>query len=166
MMPTNLFQRFGDWWEQREEYRKQALAALRRREGLPVSTHLRGVFYQRADGFYPEPPGREIFLDTTLYPNGQGGYTQWATGKRKGMDRKEADQHWGRAGRFEILEVAEDGRKLTDELRDLSRDAAGMELAEKVSHGPASEQAPDLELDGTGDEEVESKLKAFWNRGK
>lgn len=164
-MPIEQFQRYGDWWELREEYRKQALASLRCREGLPISEKLVGAFYQRPDGFYRGPPGKEVFLDTTLYPNGNGGYVQWATGTKKGMSRKEADQHWGRSSEFEILEVSEDGKKLADELADLDRDAAGMEMAERVSHGMAGEQAPALVLDGTSDEEVDQKLQEFLKRG-
>ena len=72
-MAIELFQRLGDFWEKREEYRKVALASLRKREGLPTSERLVGAFYQRADGFYHEPPGKEVFLDTTMYPNGNEG---------------------------------------------------------------------------------------------
>jgi hypothetical protein len=164
-MPTNFFQRIGSFFEQRAEFRKQALASLRKREGLPTSEHLRGAFYQRVDGFYREPPGREVFLDTTLYPNGKGGFTQWAKGTRKGASREEASQNWGRSS-FEILEVAEDGRKrkLADELRDLDRDATAMEMAERISHGEVGEQAPDLVLDGTSDEEIDQKLQEYIKR--
>lgn len=164
-MSTEMFQRLGDFWEKREEYRKQALALLRKREGLPASEHLRGAFYQRADGFYREPPGKEVFLDTTMYSNGQGGFVQWAQGTRKGEAREDASQYWGRSASFEILDIAEDGRRLEDELADLSRDASGMEMAERVSHGAAGEQAPELLLDGTSDEEIDQKLQEFLKRG-
>jgi hypothetical protein len=160
-MPFEQFQRYGDFFELREEYRKQALASLRKREGLPTSERLLGVFYQRSDGFYREPPGREVTLDTTMYPNGNGGFSQWATGKRKGVDREQADQNWGHSGQFEILEVAEDGRRLADELVDLNRDSATYERAERVSFGQAGEQAPELVLDGTSDEEVDKKLQEY-----
>jgi hypothetical protein len=165
-VPFEMFQRLESWWEQREEFRKASLAALRKREGLPTSEHLRGTYYQRTDGFYLEPPGREVTLDTTMYPNGNGGFTQWATGTRKGQSREEADQHWGRSAPFEILEVSEDGRKLVDELRDLSRDSASMELAERVQHeGQAGEQAPGLVLSDTSDEEIDEKLQQYLKRG-
>jgi len=164
-MPFEQYQRMGDFWELREEYRKAALESLRRREGLPTSERLLGAFYQRADGFYREPPGKEVSLDTTMYPNGNGGFVTWATGTRKGLSRKDADQHWGRTNSFEILDVAEDGRKLTDELRDLDRDARGMEVSERVSHGTASEQAPELVIDGTSDEEVDVRLQEYLKRG-
>ena len=163
-MRFEMFQRVGDFFEKREEYRKQALASLRRREGLPTSEHLRGAFYQRADGFYREPPGKEVFLDMTLYPNGNGGFTQWATGTRKGASREEASRHWGGSS-FEILDVAEDGRLLADEMLDLNRDAGTYEIAERVSHGPAGEQAPGLELAGTSDEEVDARLQEYLKRG-
>lgn len=166
-MPPNFFQRLGDWYEQRAEYRKQALASLRKREGLSTSERLVGTFYHRDDGcFYREPPGQEVFLDTTLYPNGQGGYATWAVGTRKGVSREEASQNWGGSSSFEILEVAEDGRKLSDELNDLNRDAGGMEMAEKVSHGEAGEQAPGLELYGTSDAEIDEALQEFLKRGR
>jgi hypothetical protein len=167
LSPQRVVQRVGDWFGQRAEYRKQALAILRRRENLPTSVRLKGDFYQREDGeFYNEPPGKQVWLDTTLYPNGKGGYSVWATGTRKGTDIAEADQHWNRDdNQFEILSVAEDGRKLSDELRDLSRDAAGFEVASKVSHGQTGEQAPDLVLDGTSDEEVDARLQEYLRRG-
>jgi len=166
-MPFEMFQRFGDWFEQRAEYRKQALASLRKREGLPASKRIVGAFYQRKDrAFYPEPPGREVFLDTAMYPNGRGGYSSFALGTRKGMSREEAEQHWGRPSDFEILDVASDGRKLEDELRDLDRDAAGMELGSRVSHGRESEQAPGLALANLSDEEVEQRLQEYMKRGR
>jgi hypothetical protein len=160
-----MLQQIEDWWDQRAEFRKQALQNLRKREGLPTSERLVGSFYQRADGFYREPPGKEVFLDTTMYPNGNGGYTQWAKGTRKGLSREEADKNWGRSGGFEILEVAEDGRKLSDELRDLDRDATLVEEASRVSHGAESEQAPELVLTDTSDEEVDRGLQEYLKRG-
>lgn len=166
-MPFEQFQRIENFWEKREEYRKNALASLRKREGLPTSEHLRGAFYQRADGFYRNPPGKEVFLDTTMYPNGNDGFTAWAVGTRKGEDRIEAEKNWGRSdSAFHILDIAEDGRKLTDELNDLNRDAATYAQSERVSHGSAGEQAPELELSGTSDEEVDTKLQEYLKRGK
>jgi hypothetical protein len=164
-MPIEQFQRYGSFWELREEFRKNALASLRKREGLPTSEHLKGAFYQRTDGFYRTPPGKEVFLDTTMYPNGNDGFTASAMGTRKGEDRIEAEKNWGRTVPFEVLEVSEDGRKLTDELNDLNRDATAFQIAEKVSHGSASEQAPGLELSGTSDEEVDSALQEYLKRG-
>ena len=160
-MPFEQFQRIGSYHELREEYRKQALASLRRREGLLTSERLTGAFYQRADGFYREPPGKEVFLDTTMYPNGNGGFISQAKGTRKGEDRVEAEKNWGRTSPFYIPEVAEDGTLLVDELRDLNRDAARLAMAERVSHGAAGEQAPGFELDGLSDEEVDAKLHEY-----
>jgi hypothetical protein len=182
-MPFEMFQRFGDWFEQRAEYRKQALASLRKREGLPASKRLVGAFYQRKDrAFYPEPPGREVFLDTAMYPNGRGGYSQFAKGKQeqpsiwvpaergKGLGAyiptHEVEALWGQESGFEIPEVAEDGRLLANELRDLDRDAAGMELGGRVSHGRESEPVPDLVLADTSDEEVDARLQDYLKRGK
>jgi hypothetical protein len=169
-MPIEQFQRYGDFWELRAEYRKQALKNLRKREGLPTSERLVGAFYQRADGFYREPPGKEVFLDTTMYPNGNGGFTQWAKGTRKGLSREEAEKNWGRNSEFEILEVAEDGRKLEDEIRDLDRDAAGFDRTHptdspRVDLGQAGEQAPGLVVrDGAGDDEIDEVLQKFLKR--
>ena len=179
-MPFEQYQRMGDFWELREEYRKAALESLRRREGLPTSERLLGAFYQRKDGFYREPPGKEVSLDTTMYPNGNGGFVTWATGTRKQdsevvdansnsgmafMPTSDVVRAWGGGSEFQILDVAEDGRKLTDELRDLDRDARGMEVSERVSHGTASEQAPELMIDGTSDEEVDARLQEYLKRG-
>jgi hypothetical protein len=164
-MPIEQYQREGNYWEKREEYRKAALASLRRREGLPTSERLVGAFYQRADGFYRTPPGKEVFLDTTMYPNGNDGFTTWAMGTRKGLSREEADANWGRTNQFEILEVSEDGRKIENELKDLNRDSATYERSEKVSHGAESQMAPDLVIDGVSDEEVDAALQAYLKRG-
>ena len=51
------------------------------------------------------------------------------------------------------------------ELRDLNRDAGTFEIAERVSHGVASEQAPELELHGTSDAEIDEVLQKFLKRG-
>jgi hypothetical protein len=164
--PHRMVQRAGDFFELREEFRKQALASLRRREGLPDSERCLGAFYQREDGaFYREPPGRETVLNTTLYPNGKGGFSQWAVGTRKGLSIGEAEKNWGQSVQFDILEAAEDGSKLQDELLDLNRDAGKFAIAACVSHGEASEQAPGFEIYGTSDEEVDSRLQEYLKRG-
>jgi hypothetical protein len=164
--PQRSVQRVGDFWGLREEFRKQALASLRRREGLPTSERLVGAFYQRADGFYREPPGKEVSLDTTMYSNGNGGFSNWAMGTRKGLSREEAEDNWGRINQFEVLEVAEDGRRIESELFDLVRDVEAFEKAEKVSHGAQSEQAPDLALSNLSDEEVNRKLQEYLKKEK
>ncbi len=165
LQPQRAVQRVGDWFGLRDEFRKQALISLRRREGLPTPERCLGAFYQREDGaFYREPPGRETVLDTTLYPNGKGGFSQWAVGTRKGLSREEAEKNWSRSS-FDILEVAEDGRKLQDELLDLNRDAGTYAIAERVSHGEKSEQAPGFDLDGTSDEEIDARFQEYLKRG-
>jgi hypothetical protein len=91
----------------------------------------------------------------------------FAIGQRKGPSLDEATRNWSSGySAFEILEVAEDGRKLQDELNDLSRDAHGMEIAQRVSHGVQSEQAPGFDLAGTSDEEVDRRLQEYLKRGK
>ena len=102
-----------------------------------------------------------------MYPNGNGGFSQWATGTRKGPSLDEATRNWASGcSAFEILEVAEDGRKLQDELNDLDRDSTAFEIASQVSHGVQSEQAPGFDLSGTSDEEVDARLQEYLKRGK
>lgn len=160
-MAIELFQRMENWWEQRAEFRKQALINLRKREGLPTPETIDGKMQ------YRQP---------------DGSYSTMATGTRRQESETVIDEKgiprtvptsgvaaaWGRmeeAG-FEILEVSEDGRKLEDELRDLDRDATGMEVASRVDHGAAGEQAPDLVLNGTSDDEIDEVLQKFLKRGK
>jgi hypothetical protein len=145
-MPFEMFQRFGDWFEQRAEYRKAALASLRRRENLPAP---------------------ELIDGKMQYLQPDGSYSTMAVGARKGQSRELADASWHRPdAEFEILEVSEDGRRLADELRDLSRDATRMQMAGRVSHGATGEQAPDLELANTSDEEADQKLQDYLKREK
>ena len=157
-MAIEMLQRFGDWWEQRAEFRKQALTNLRKREGLPVPETIDGKMQ------YRQP---------------DGSYSTMATGTRRQESETVIDEKgiprtmptagvasaWDRGGEFEILEVSEDGRKLSDELRDLARYAEGMEVASRISHGPAGEQAPELVLDGTSDDEIDEVLQKFLKRG-
>ncbi len=156
-MAIELFQRMENWWEQRAEYRKQALINLRKREGLPVPETIDGKMQ------YRQP---------------DGSYSTMATGTRRQESETVIDEKgiprtvptpgvaaaWERGGGFEILEVAEDGRRLEDELRDLDRDATGMEVASRVDHGAAGEQAPELVLDGTSDDEIDEVLQKFLKR--
>jgi hypothetical protein len=170
--PHHAVQRVENWWEQRKQYRLANLLSLRRREGLPEPVDADGnpletrmddegrVTYHAADG---SEVSRVLFAGAGR--DGKPG--SFAQGTRKGEALKQADLHWSRAdAEFEILEVAEDGRRLTEELLDLNRDAGTYEIAEQVSHGEAGEQAPDLVLDGTGDAEVEKRLQEYLRRGK
>ena len=157
-MAIELFQRMENWWEQRAEYRKQALINLRKREGLPTP---------------------ELIDGKMQYRQPDGSYSTMATGTRRQESETVIDEKgiprtvptsgvaaaWDRGGGFEILEVSEDGRKLSDELRDLARDAEGMEVASRISHGSAGEQAPELVLDGTSDDEIDEVLQKFLKRG-
>jgi hypothetical protein len=158
-MPIEQFQREGNYWEKREEYRKAALASLRRREGLPTP---------------------ELIDGKMQYLQPDGSYSTMAVGTRKQESETVIDEKgvprtvptagvasgWGSdVPGFHIPEVAEDGTLLKDELRDLSRDASTFQIAGSVSHGSASQQAPDLELPGTSDEEVDSALQEYLKRG-
>lgn len=172
-MAIDFFQRVGDWYEQRREYRQAALKALRKREGLPSpvdrdGNELETCFDDQGNAHYYNQAGKRV--DQVLwqgYERGQGKQAGgFAIGSRKGEARELADASWHRPdAEFEILDVAEDGRKLSDELADLDRDAGTMEIAEKVSHGTAGEQAPELRLDGTSDEEIDETLQKFLKRG-
>jgi hypothetical protein len=159
-MPNfEMFQRLGDWFEQRAEFRKQALASLRRREGLPTPELVDGKMqYRQADGTYSTMAvgTRKQASETVI--------------DEKGIPRTvptiAVDTAWNRGGGFEILDVAEDGTQLTSELADLQRDAAAYERGAQVSHGEVGEMAPGLVLDGTEDEEIDRKLQEFLKRGQ
>ena len=171
-MNIDMFQRVGDWFGQRREYRQAALVALRKREGLPQPVDQDGNelvtrFDNAGNVHYFDQNGNQI--DRVLWAGAgrDGKPGSFAIGTKKQEPRELADVNWHSTDApFDILEVAEDGRKLSDELLDLNRDSATYERAERVSHGDASEQAPELVLDGTSDEEVEQKLQEYLKRGK
>jgi hypothetical protein len=159
-MAIELFQRMESWWEQRAEYRKQALINLRKREGLPTP---------------------ELIDGKMQYLQPDGSYSTMAVGTRKQESETVIDEKgiprtvptaavsaaWDQGSGFEILEVAEDGRKLADELRDLSRDAVGMEMVERVSHGAEGEQAPGLIVENADDDqEIDRVLQEYLKRGQ
>ncbi len=170
-MAFEMFQRMGDFFEVRKEYRAAALKALRKREGLPLpvdkdGNELETRFDDQGAAHYYNAEGKRV--DQVLWAGAgrDGKPGAFAVGTRKGESRELADLAWNRTdNEFEILEVSEGGRKLEDEFLDLNRDAATMERAEKVSYGPAGEQAPDLELHGTSDEEIDETLQKFLKRG-
>jgi hypothetical protein len=172
LQPARSVQRIGDFFEQRKSYRQAALTALRKREGLPIPVDENNVpletrFDDQGQAHYYDAAGNKVDKVLFFGTGKDGKPGGFAVGKRKGEERELAEQNWNRSDTaFQILEVSEDGRKLSDELRDLNRDAAGMEVASFVSHGSASEQAPDLELAGTSDEEVDAGLQEYLKRGK
>jgi len=183
--PTRQVQRQGDWFEQRKQYRAQALVALRKREGLPSPVDADGVFLEtrfddQGNAHYYDARGNvvEHVLFAGAGKDGKPG--GFAIGKRKGVSNEEADRNWNRTPaeelplhlrqgereeQFQILEVSEDGKKIEDEIRDLNRDSAAYERSERVSHGPASQQAPDLFLYGISDEDVDASLQDYLKRG-
>ena len=184
-MPTNLFQRVGDFFEQRKQFRAAALTALRKREGLPEPIDEHGVpletrFDDVGNATYHNAAGEKV--DRVLFAGGRidGKPGAFATGTRKQESEFVFDEFgvghavptaavsdaWGRESEFKILEVSEDGKPLSNELRDLNRDAGTFEIAERVSHGPAGEQAPGLEMYGTSDEEADRALQEYLKRGK
>jgi len=157
-MAIEMFQRLENFWEKRAEYRKQALISLRKRENLPTSEMVDGKMqYRQPDGSYSTMAvgARKQEFETVIDEKGIS----------RAVPTAAVSAAWGRDSGFEILEISEDGRKLEDELRDLDRDAQGMEIAERVSHGPTGEQAPEFELSGTSDEEVDRRLQEYLKRG-
>ena len=178
--PTRQVQRVGDWFEQRKAYRLAALLALRKREGLPIPVDENNVpletrFDDLGNAHYYDAQGNKVTKVLFAGAGKDGKPGGFAVGTRKGADLNEAEKNWGSPATagiaaqllpsFQILEVSEDGRKLEDELADLNRDAKTFQIAERVSHGSASEQAPDFELDGTSDEEVDGALQVYLKRG-
>ena len=171
LSPQRSVQRVGDFFEQRKTFRAAALTALRKREGLPSPVDETGAPLEtRFDDFgnatYHSADGKKV--DHVLFAGAgrDGKPGGFAIGTRKGVDHAAADRHWHDPDApFEILEVAEDGRKLEDELKDLHRDTQTYERAARVSHGVVGEQAPELVLDGTSDVEVEARLQEYLKRG-
>ena len=170
-MPINFFQRVGDFFEQRKEYRQAALVALRKREGLPHPVDEQGNELEtRLDDFgeahYYNQAGQEVEHVYWAGTGKDGKPGAFAIGQRKGADLVEASRNWGdpHEAEFEILDVAEDGRRLEDELRDLDRDATTFERSARVSHGPEGEQAPGFAINGTSDEEIDQRLQAYVKR--
>ena len=169
--PHHAVQRVGDWWEQRKAYRLAALLALRRREGMPSPVDVDGnPLETRMDdsgnAAYYDANGEQVTRVLFAGAGRDGKPGSMATGKRKGEARELADAHWNSADPgFEILDVAEDGRPLAAELVDLNRDAGTYAIAERVSHGENSEQAPGFDLDGTSDEEIDARLQEYLKRG-
>jgi hypothetical protein len=170
-VPIEQYQRQGDWYELRKEFRQAALIALRKREGLPQPVDENNVpletrFDDEGKAHYYDASGNKV--DKVLWAGtGKDGKPGgFAIGKRKGVGIDEAEQHWNNSSpSFQILEVSEDGTKLETELNDLSRDSSTYAQSSRVSYGDASEQAPDFELNGTSDEEVDRKLQKYIKRG-
>lgn len=169
--PARAVQRVGDWFEMRKAYRLANLLSLRKREGLPGPVDQDGSPLETrlddsGNAAYYNSAGEKVSRVMFSGAGRDGKPGSFAVGQRKGARLEDATQNWA-AGHsaFEILDVAEDGRKLEDELRDLDRDAGAVEAAGRVSHGAEGEQAPDLVLDGVGDEEVDQRLQEYLKRG-
>ena len=184
LQPQRQVQRVGDWFEQRKQFRAQALTALRKREGLPgpvdeTGTPLETRFDDLGNVHYYDAQGNKVEHVLFAGAGKDGKPGGFAIGKRKQESETLIDEHgverkvptsntasgWGRVTEFEIMEVAEDGTLLKDELRDLARDATGMQMAEKVSHGTQSQMVPDLALSSLSDEEVDASLQEYLKRG-
>jgi hypothetical protein len=183
-MRTNMFQRVEDWFEQRKSFRAAALVALRKREGLPSPVDENGTSLEtRFDDFgvvtYHDSEGRKVERVLFQGAGKDGKPGSFATGTKQQPSETVIDEKgvprsvptagvaaaWGGSHDFEILDIAEDGRLLSDELADLNRDSTSYEISERVSHGDASQQAPGLVLDGTSDAEVDEKLQEYLKRG-
>ncbi|HUD73458.1 MAG TPA: hypothetical protein VMQ76_00185 [Terracidiphilus sp.] len=164
-------QRVGDWFETRKAFRLAALVALRKREGLPSPVDVDGTPLETrlddsGNAAYYNSAGEKVTRVLFAGAGRKGKLGSFAVGQRKGAPLEDATRNWAVGhSAFEILDVAEDGRKLEDELRDLDRDAEVVKTAGKVSHGAEGEQAPDLVLDGVSDEEVDARLREYLKRG-
>lgn len=186
LQPQRVVHRVGDWFEQRKSFRLAALLALRKREGLPSPVDAGGnALETRMDdsgnATYHDASGARVSRVLFAGTGKDGKPGSFATGTRQQPSETFIDEEgiprivptagvlaaWSdpsEAG-FDILEVAEDGRKLQDELLDLNRDAGTYAIAERVSHGEKSEQAPGFDLDGTSDEEIEARFLEYLKRG-
>ena len=156
--PARAVQRVGDYFEQRKAFRLAALVALRKREGLPGPVDQDGSPLETrlddsGNAAYYNSAGEKVSRVMFAGAGRKGKPGSFAVGTRKGAPLDDAAQNWvsGRSV-FEILDVAEDGRKLTDELVDLHRDAATYERAERVSHGAEGEQATEAVVSASPDE--------------
>ena len=157
--------------------------------GTPLETR----FDDRGNEYYYDAAGNVVERVLFAGAGKDGKPGGFAIGKRKGAGIDEASASWydngaafeelevvklgrpfddlspdasaGGVG-FDILEVSEDGKKIEDEIRDLNRDSAAYERSERVSHGPASQQAPDFFLYGISDEDVDASLQDYLKRGK
>ena len=169
--PARAVQRVGDWFEMRKAYRLANLLSLRKREGLPGLVDADGSPLETrlddsGNARYHRLDGAEVSRVLFAGAGRDGKPGAFAVGQRKGAPLEDATRNWAEGhSAFEILDVAEDGRNLADELVDLHRDAATYKRAERVSHGAEGEQAPDLVLDGVGDEEVDQRLREYLKRG-
>ena len=186
LAPQRMVRCIGNFFEQRKAYRLANLLSLRKREGLPGPVDDQGNPLETrmddsGDAAYYNAAGEKVTRVLFAGAGRDGKPGSFATGTRKQSSEIVIDEHgiarqvptssvsaaWASGhSAFEILEVAEDGRKLQDELADLDRDAQGMSVAEKVSHGREGEQAPELVLNGTSDEEVDQRLQEYLKRGK
>ena len=172
LAPQRMVRCIGHFFEQRKAYRLANLLSLRMREGLPGPVDDQGNPLETrmddsGDAAYYNAAGEKVTRVLFAGAGRDGKPGSFATGTRKGAPLEDATQNWASGhSAFEILEVSEDGRKLADELADLDRDAQGMSVAEKVSHGREGEQAPELVLDGTSDEEVDQRLQEYLKGGK
>ena len=169
--PARAVQRVGDWFEMRKAYRLANLLSLRKREGLPGPVDADGSPLETrlddsGNAAYYNLAGEKVSRVMFAGAGRNGKPSSFAVGQRKGAPLEDATRNWASVhSAFEVLDIAEDGRKLADELADLHRDAATYERAERVSHGAEGEQAPGLVLGGVGDEEVDQRLQEYLKRG-
>ena len=138
-------QHYGDFLEQRKQYRAEALDSLREREGIPAPEFIDGMWQYRDEEGNPHP---------------------WATGKRKQPDAAEMDEFWSGADArtFEILPVARDGKPIEVEVKDLERDAQLVHDAGGVSFGDASEPTPDFQIANFSDETVDAAIQGYIDK--
>jgi len=140
----------------RQEYRARALINLRRREGLscPIDEDGHPVTFRYDSGgrcHYYTSDGVEVM--NAFFPGEDGKSHSMATGTRKLPDASTMDEFWGSSNApFEMLDVAEDGAPLSQEVHDLARDAKLVHNAEHVSFGGKEVPYPDFNVFDPNDE--------------
>ena len=144
---TERYEDAGDFFGLRQQYRHEALVALRKREGIPAP--------ELVDGRW-------------MYRGADGKFHCQATGCRKGPSVEQVDEFWGSdpLDAFTVLPVSESGTPIEKEAADLAKFANEYKIADKVSHGDASEPNPGFDLDGLDDAVVDAAIQEYVKRGE
>src|ERR1700688_1620104 len=106
MPDFNLFQRVGDFFEIRKQYRQAALVALRKREGLPQPVDENNIpletrFDDQGNAHYYNQNGQK--QDHVLFANSgkDSKPGSFAVGTRKQEPRELADASWHSESEFQ-----------------------------------------------------------------
>lgn len=145
-MRLEQYQTEGDFHEQRNQFRAEALEGLREREGLPKP---------------------ELIDGKMMYLGSDGKHHSTAIGKLKQPNHEEMDEFWSgpEALHFHVEEISRDGVHIDTELRDLERDAQLVRETQGVSYGDDSEPNPEMKLDSLDDESVDAAIQKLVAEG-